>query len=373
MHRFIHAYGDNDLILEHLNTFELRPHVNKKQTEAEKAEGEVEPASTEQVEVTTCMTAAEPAHPVQDITLIESMLKEVPAGDKVMEEREDVDMKVNEEITKESVEASTSSSISDSENNEEGELGKSSEDDSDLESLTREERARILEDGFAFTASTAVPPRTQHEVMDVPCRPRTDIHVPSDAVTRRVGRVSHVVKDTVIVVSEMSGAYVLNLGSVLILSNRAVLGEVFDTFGPVAQPRYSVRFAKPEEITQLAIIPGIPVHCVVQQDTFIEPHTLYTKGTDASNNFDEEVDQDELDFSNDEAEMAHKGLLKQKKKGLDDAFLKQSRPFPSAVPPQSVNSSNSMSTTITGHTLLTRPTLSASSAQRQSNFDLRYD
>lgn len=58
------------------------------------------------------------------------------------------------------------------------------------------------------------------------------------------------------------------------------------------------------------ITPGANVFCVPDRSTFLFTSALrQIKGSDASNVYDEEVDDKEMEFSDDEDERAHKKML----------------------------------------------------------------
>ncbi|KAE8217944.1 hypothetical protein CF319_g8079 [Tilletia indica] len=54
--------------------------------------------------------------------------------------------------------------------------------------------------------------------------------------------------------SGMVGHEVLDTGSLLVFANRKVCGTIFETFGSVYQPMYTLRFASPDDIPTLDII-----------------------------------------------------------------------------------------------------------------------
>jgi H/ACA ribonucleoprotein complex non-core subunit NAF1 len=110
-----------------------------------------------------------------------------------------------------------------------------------------------------------------------------DVHIVPIGAT--YGRV-----ETFLIVQSSADVGALDMGSLLCLADRTILGEVFETFGPVAQPLYSVRYNSPEEIpTEL----GLPVFFVPQHAKFVLASELRTlKGSDASNCNDEEVGEE---------------------------------------------------------------------------------
>lgn len=109
-----------------------------------------------------------------------------------------------------------------------------------------------------------------------------------------VGTIFSVIDKTVVVQTQTHGN-VLDMESLLVLTDeKVVLGEVFETFGPVDRPFYSVRFNSVDEIpsgaksgARVAYVPSYARTQLVQ----VEKLKLL-KGTDASNRFDEEAGDD---------------------------------------------------------------------------------
>lgn len=68
--------------------------------------------------------------------------------------------------------------------------------------------------------------------------------------------------------------------------------QIFETFGPVARPLYSVRFNDASEIDTERTKQGSKVYNVPELSTFLLTRVLkMQKGSDASNLYDEEVDE----------------------------------------------------------------------------------
>lgn len=114
----------------------------------------------------------------------------------------------------------------------------------------------------------------------------------------------------------------LNEESILFDSNRRELGKVFEVFGPVHAPFYSIRFNNVKEITEnsLSVERGASIfyaHDSTEYTKFIfnldELRRL--KGSDASWNNDNEPPAECVDYSDDEQERNAKKELKQKRVG----------------------------------------------------------
>jgi H/ACA ribonucleoprotein complex non-core subunit NAF1 len=132
-----------------------------------------------------------------------------------------------------------------------------------------------------------------------------------------MGDVYAIVDDQVVVKSQSESA-AIDLDSVLFLDRGGrALGRVFDVFGPVARPFYSVRFNDGEHIKDSGISVG--------QKVFVAPRTEHTsfiflgqllklKGTDASWKGDDEVPHKFADYSDDEDERKGKREATAKRK-----------------------------------------------------------
>jgi H/ACA ribonucleoprotein complex non-core subunit NAF1 len=83
--------------------------------------------------------------------------------------------------------------------------------------------------------------------------------------------------------------------------------QIYETFGPTSQPLYQVRFNQNYPIDPKKIWVSRGVFHVPHRSNFVFLHQIKNlKGSDASNIHDEEPADDELEFSDDEAEAAHK-------------------------------------------------------------------
>ena len=200
----------------------------------------------------------------------------------------------------------------------------SSDDSDDYEMLSPEEQARRLmqedvgsEDegqGKSGNGTLSGPLRTTNEKPDE-IVPKPDLLVTSDMKIQELGDVEVLVENLAVIKAKTSGEYqVLEMGSVLCLDDRSVIGVVAETLGRVQQPYYTVRFTNTAAIAEAGLSKGTKVCYVEQHSTtvFTQPLKAY-KGSDASNLHDEEVGDDEMEFSDDEKEAEHKRRLKQAK------------------------------------------------------------
>ena len=188
------------------------------------------------------------------------------------------------------------------------------ESDNDYKMLEPAAQARLLmqedggsEDESGTRGSCKGPLRTLNEKLDEKVE-IPDVIVTADVGIEDLGTVEILVDNIVLVRAKTSGEYqVLEAGSVLCLADRTVIGVVAETLGRVQQPLYSVRFPSSSAITEKGIIKETKIFYVPQHSTYVFTQALKAvKGSDASNLYDEEVGEDELEFSDDEAEAEYK-------------------------------------------------------------------
>ncbi|KAJ4327810.1 hypothetical protein N0V84_001772 [Fusarium piperis] len=203
----------------------------------------------------------------------------------------------------------------------------SSDDDSDNEGyelLGVEETARLLmqaeggsddEGERAGKGSSSAQVRTKNEVAEEVI-PKPDVTITPEMKIEELGAIEHIVESIMLVKAITPGEYqVLDTGSVLCTAERVVIGVVSETIGKVLQPMYTVRFSSEDEIKELGLEVGTKVFYPVDHASYVFTEPLKNlKGSDASNLHDEEVGDDEMEFSDDEKEAEYKRALKQKKK-----------------------------------------------------------
>ncbi|KAI5803286.1 Gar1/Naf1 RNA binding region-domain-containing protein [Peziza echinospora] len=217
---------------------------------------------------------------------------------------------------------------------EEDESSSDSSDDSDSDSdsdaedaefprLTLEEQARILmaaegdDDGDNKPGATAGPLRTKHELPEDSIKVvRPDVVLTDDDKIEELGEVQSVMDKLILIKAKTSGEYqVLNEGSIVTLESREIIGTVSDLLGRVQDPLYIVRFNEADEITNAGITTGTKIFYAPAHSTYVFTKALKAqKGSDASNLHDEEVDENEIEFSDDEAEAEYKRKQKMAKK-----------------------------------------------------------
>lgn len=202
----------------------------------------------------------------------------------------------------------------------------SEDEDSDNEGyelMGVEETARMLmaegasddEGDRAGKGTSGAQLRTKNEVPEEVI-PRPDVTITEDMPIEELGAIEHVVETTALIKAITPGEYqVLDSGSVLCTSSRVVVGAIAETIGKVLQPMYTVRFNSVAEIAELGLEVGTKLYYTPKHASFIFTEPLKNvKGSDASNLYDEEAGDDEMEFSDDEKEAEHKRAVKQKKK-----------------------------------------------------------
>ncbi|KAI8349031.1 Gar1/Naf1 RNA binding region-domain-containing protein [Mortierella sp. GBAus27b] len=193
--------------------------------------------------------------------------------------------------------------------------------------LTIEQREKALIEIDAMDEDTDITSNgilhTVNEIVQLPEVKKPDIVLGPDSRLEPIGAVTTVVDNVVVVQASSSGEVrVLDTGTIVAIQkvkeedsegDKEVLGEIFETFGPVTRPFYSIRFNTAAEIPTACVV-GCTIYSVPEHSSFVFTEPLKSlKGSDASNKFDEEVDEVEMEFSDDEKEMEHKRMLKQSK------------------------------------------------------------
>ena len=211
----------------------------------------------------------------------------------------------------------------------------------DVESSSSEEGLSDSESDSDSAAQSAIPvfPRTKNEILPHELEAdKNDTNVKQQlaGITQamavvKIGKILNIV-DRNLVVQHLEDTQPLDHGSILCairkgsrekasseadgatLNKRIPLGVIDEIFGPVNQPMYVVRAptgATPsldsvlENIDEMKM--QLDVYVVKQYAQEIDPRKLDTKGSDASNRYDEEVGEDEQDYSDDEKEALAKG------------------------------------------------------------------
>ncbi|KAL3475909.1 Gar1/Naf1 RNA binding region-domain-containing protein [Aspergillus californicus] len=196
-----------------------------------------------------------------------------------------------------------------------------SDEDEDYPILSPEEQARILMSGEIGSddegegkGKTGVALRTTNEVAET-VLPIPEVTVTPEMEIVLLGNVEAAIENTVLIAANVTGEYqVLEAGSLLCLEDRRVAGVVSETLGRVENPLYTVAFPTATDVEERGLSRGTVVYYVVDHSTFVFTQPLKgLKGSDASNFHDEEVAEEEVEFSDDEQEAEYRKRLKQKR------------------------------------------------------------
>ncbi|KAI9710856.1 MAG: hypothetical protein M1812_007308 [Candelaria pacifica] len=223
------------------------------------------------------------------------------------------------------------SSSSSDETSSDSDSSSDSEDVDDYKLLNPEEQARILMEGEGGSDDEGAGKggkagggqlRTKNEKPDEKVQ-KPKVNVTAEMKVEELGAVESLVENLVVIGAKTSGEYkVLETGSVLCLEDRTVIGVVAETLGRVHQPLYSVRFSNAAEIAEAGIGKGTRIYYIEEHSTFVFTEPLKAiKGSDASNLHDEEVAEDEMEFSDDEAEAEYKKRVKQERQAKRDSRM----------------------------------------------------
>ncbi|SCU96145.1 LANO_0E12618g1_1 [Lachancea nothofagi CBS 11611] len=149
-----------------------------------------------------------------------------------------------------------------------------------------------------------------------------DFQISSNTPIHEIGSIKSSFDFNIIVQSSSSAEQrVLKENSVLCLQDRQILGPLCEVFGPLQAPFYRVAVpkSKSELFQELSKKVGQKVFYVAPEAHWHDTFELKRlRGTDASNGFDEELPEEEQEFSDDEKEAMFKKMKKQSKKRKSD-------------------------------------------------------
>ncbi|KAF1361821.1 NAF1-domain-containing protein [Lizonia empirigonia] len=277
---------------------------------------ETTPAVDAQIEQEPSAPAAS-ATEAQEPTADESRAEFLRIGEQ-NKDNQDAEWQLDSEASDSSSDSSSSGDKSDGDADE-GEL------------MDPEEMVRLLMAESADDAGAAgkAKVKTLNEIEEQYEKP--DITVTNETQITELGRVEAIVDNLVLVRAKISGDYqVLESGSALCLQNFTIIGKISEQIGRVEEPRYSIGFNDPAEITLLGIEKDTPIYYVDAHSTFVLTEPLRKqKHTDASNLHDEETN--EVEFSDDEAEAEYKRQQKQAKKARQEV-KREPEPEPEQKP-----------------------------------------
>lgn len=202
-----------------------------------------------------------------------------------------------------------------------------SDDDEDYPILSPEEQARILmqaelgsDDEGEGKGKSGSHIKTANEILEE-APPIPDVIVTPEMKVVHLGHIQTIVENNALIEANVSGEYqVLEGGSLLCDEQRKVVGVVCETLGRVENPLYTVRYESVAVMEERGISKGQNIYYVEPHSSFVFTQPLKgMKGSDASNFHDEEIAEDEVEFSDDEAEAEYKRKLKQKRQEKKEA------------------------------------------------------
>jgi H/ACA ribonucleoprotein complex non-core subunit NAF1 len=159
-----------------------------------------------------------------------------------------------------------------------------------------------------------------------------DITLDESIKMERIGQIISKVDKLVVIQSvrpsELEDTRPLDEETILFDSTRKSLGKIFEIFGPVTSPFYSIRFndlSKEIEIRKLDMEIGSYIYYVPDSGQYTKfifniDELRKIKGSDASWSHDNEPPVECLDYSDDEKEKKAKRALKQKNKKLVEDY-----------------------------------------------------
>ncbi|CCK72000.1 RNA-binding snoRNP assembly protein KNAG_0I02150 [Huiozyma naganishii CBS 8797] len=168
-------------------------------------------------------------------------------------------------------------------------------------------------------ADGVAPIRSKHEIAEEPVEEIPENYkIDENTSILEIGAIKSILDSNIIIHGALSGEKrVLKEGSILCLGDRNVIGSLTEVFGQLHNPYYRVRIPaeKKELLESLGGKIGEKAYIVVPDAHWVDTFELKRmKGTDASNGFDEELPEDEQEFSDDEMEARAKKAKKDQKK-----------------------------------------------------------
>eukprot|EP01039_Chlorochromonas_danica_P007587 gene7588-8387_t len=220
---------------------------------------------------------------------------------------------------------------------EEGSEDEDEEDTEEEETEISQDFRKKLKDMLTEEEDDSLPcgpPRSKHEVEEEAIEPlAVDRLDQARHSFQAIGTVlSYIDHEKTMLIKAYITYAPLKEGSLLCSEEGAVLGAVQEVFGPVTEPFYIVRFPKDSVTTAITTLftPNTTVYTAKEHASFLtasDVQALKTiKGSDASNAFDEEPGEDEVEYSDDEEEQAAKKAKKVQK-------ARAAAPSMDAIPP----------------------------------------
>ncbi|KAI3431398.1 hypothetical protein D9Q98_004451 [Chlorella vulgaris] len=165
--------------------------------------------------------------------------------------------------------------------------------------------------------------RAEQELVGaMPLPSLADLQLAPDEPVQVAGMVQSMLEG-MIVVKAHTGSRALSEGCVLVLEDRTPIGCIEEIFGPVVSPFYALRYGGAQPMPA-ALQQGATVCSVDRLADFVLPEELRVRGQDVGGEEEEEADL-EAQFSDDEAEAAHRRKLEAKRKQQPDGLAQGGR------------------------------------------------
>ncbi|KAJ7269410.1 Gar1/Naf1 RNA binding region-domain-containing protein [Mycena haematopus] len=242
---------------------------------------------------------------------------------------EDDELKLHNTLSAPAESAPESDSSSDSESSD-------SDDEEQPSNLNIKDLDAEEDDESGVVAPTTTYFQTKNEVAELNIVVPDIEEVGVDEVLERVGEIMSIMGETVIVkgapadILGRASDQALDCDTLLAFEDRKVLGYIYETFGPTSQPLYQVKFGASYPLDSDKVQLSRPVFHVPQRSRFVFVNQIKRfKGSDASNMHDEEPADDEVEFSDDEAEAAYKRELKRKRESRSNSVISSRASTPS--------------------------------------------
>ncbi|XP_067673304.1 H/ACA ribonucleoprotein complex non-core subunit NAF1-like [Haliotis asinina] len=176
--------------------------------------------------------------------------------------------------------------------------------------------------------------RTRGELYPEELPPLEELKISVDETVemQEIGKVSGIV-GILVIIQASKNMPALDEETVLFNENREAFGKIFEVFGTVASPFYSVRFNSVDDITNKNIAIGLSIYCAPKEQEYTQfvfvEQLKRIKGSDASWENNNEPPSWCVDFSDDEDEKRMKAKNRNKtapeESNADDQLAKKPR------------------------------------------------
>ena len=162
-------------------------------------------------------------------------------------------------------------------------------------------------------------PRTRNElaVDELPPIENLTITLSEETPIERIGHIRHIIDGKLVIIESLLHSPALNDDSVLFNRERRSIGLIFETFGAVEKPHYSIRYNDIDSIQQRQLQLNQEVFYAPQETTYTKyvfvQELRALKGSDASWEDDNEPPRFALDYSDDEQERTARAIARGKR------------------------------------------------------------